>query len=131
MQVTPARVVAFLTPVFAAGSAVLTPWLVKYTGLHINATEVTTLSVTGATTALAAGLKFLHGQSLWERDVASFQHFALPVEKVVETVDPQIDEQVDAAAKQGEAKLVAVIEPTPPEGSFPAPPPADPPPVAA
>lgn len=132
MQITASRVVAFLTPVFAAGSAALTPWLVKYTGLHIGPSEVTTLSVTGATAAAAAALKWLHGSSLWERDQAAFERYANPVEHAVETADPNIDSQIDAAAKSAEAKLVAVIEPAAPVEAMPPAPPAavNPPPAA-
>lgn len=74
MQVSTSRVVAFLTPVYAAGGAALTPWLVKYTGLHLNSTEITALSIGGGASATAAALKFLHGNSLWERLVAQLQH---------------------------------------------------------
>jgi hypothetical protein len=121
MQITPGRVVAFFTPVFAAGSAALTPWLVKYTGLHINPTEVTTLAVAGATSATAAGIKFLHGSSLYERDLLHVESYATRAAAVLGEIDPTLVPKAEAAAEQAGqdavAKVAEVIDGRP--GAFP------------
>ena len=143
MQITPGRVVAFLTPVFAAAAATLTPWLVKYTGLHITPTQVTALAITGATSASAAALKWLHGSSLYEREYAqiehTIQHFGAPVTDAVEKADPgivaDVEGQADKVVEAAKAKLVAVLSP-PADAPAPVPaivapvPPADPPAAA-
>lgn len=113
MKVSASRVVAFLTPVFAAGSAALTPWLVKYTGLHISPSEVTTLAVTGATAATGAALKWLHGLSQWERLQTELGHVESAVNKVDPSAVGQVESAVEGAASTGEAKLVQVIEKVP------------------
>lgn len=131
MQITAGRVVAFLTPVFAAGSAALTPWLVKYTGLHLTSTQVDALAVAGATAALAPALTWLHGNSLWERAQAEFKAYAPKVEAEVskvetgaDTADPGIVAEVETDVKDETAKaadaLVAEIPGAPAE-AWPAP----------
>jgi|SRR5665213_2272406 len=135
MQVSVSRVVAFLTPVFAAASAALTPWLVKYTGLHIDATQVTALSITGATVGAGAALKWLHGNSLWEREYANIDHYYTKIRPVVNEVegavkvaDPgiaqDIEGQADKVVEAAKAKLVAVITSVPTPQAAPAPLPA-------
>jgi len=112
MQITPARVVTFLAPVFTALSAVGTGWLSRhFPGLpHLSTAEVVAFEGAGATAALSAALKFVHGSSLYERAVLQVQSAA----KVVNTVDPgavtAIEKAAATAATQGEAKLVAVID---------------------
>lgn len=134
MQITAGRIVAFFTPIFAAGSAALTPWLVKYTGLHVNPTEVTTLAVAGATSATAAAVKFLHGSSLYERDVLHLESYAKQAAATVNAVDPGVVAKVETGAEQAAAaevqKVAEAITDTRPD-AFPAgtvapPVPADP-----
>ena len=113
-MLTKSRVVAFLTPIFAAGAAAGTPWLVKYTGLKISPADVTALAVTGATAALTPALAWLHGNSLWERAQAEFAAYApkvAAIDKVVETVDPGITKAVETAAEGEAQKAVEAVVP--------------------
>jgi len=101
------RVVALLTPVLAAGAAAATPWLVKTFGLKITPTDVTALAVTGATSVTGIALKWLHGNSLWERQIVPAGAKALAqinaVAKVAEVADPGLVKQLeDAGAKAAE-----------------------------
>ena len=113
-MLTKSRVVAFLTPVFAAGAAAGTPWIVKYTGLHVTPTQVTALAVTGATAALAPALTWLHGNSLWERAEREFAVYGPKVEavdKTIEAVDPGITKAVETAAEGDAQKAVDAVVP--------------------
>lgn len=62
------RVVAFLTPVFAAGAAVGSAWLVKhFPGVPVPSQgQILGVEIAGAASAAAAALKWLHGHQLWE-----------------------------------------------------------------
>jgi hypothetical protein len=122
-KVSASRVVAFVTPILAAGSAVGTPWLVKATGLHISPADVTALAVTGATAVVASGLKWLDGNSKWEREYNSLEgyfkeHIAPDLdkaEKAADAADPgivaDIEGQADKVVEAAKAKLVAVLTP--------------------
>ena len=128
MQITPARVVTFLTPIFAAGSAAATPWLVKTFGLKVSPTDVTALAVTGATSVVGVALKFLHGNSLWERSVAAVAPEANTLIDAANAADPGLAKAVDTAANAEVAKVADLIAPAPADAFPPA---ADPAPVAA
>lgn len=63
------RLVALLTPVFAAAAAVGSAWLLKhFPGLPVPSTaELTAVEALGATTAGGAALKWLHGHQAREK----------------------------------------------------------------
>jgi len=117
MPVTAGRIVAVLTPFFAAGSAVGLGWLGKhFPGLPpLDPTQILALEVAGATAALAPALKWLHGWSLWERGVVGVTPIVAKVESVVDTaqvIDPKLVGQVEtAAAVEAEKALKAVGAP--------------------
>jgi len=116
--VTPARIVALLTPVFSAVSGIGLAWLGRhFPGLpRPTASELLALEVTGATTAAGAAVKWLHGQSAWERDQARWKHEESLYEPVVrrgallvQAADPGLEH---AAVLAGESLLThAVGEP--------------------
>src|ERR1700743_3106684 len=72
------RLVALLTPVFAAAAVVGSAWLLKhFPGLPFPSTaELTAVEALGATTAGAAALKWLHGHQKWEERVADAENIA-------------------------------------------------------
>lgn len=143
MQITPARVVAFLTPVFTAASAVGTGWLSRhFPGLpHINSTQLVVLEGAGASAALSAALKFLHGQSQYERAEQAFQHDVHTYGGIIGTVDPgavqSVEKAVETVATTEVAKVAEAIAPVVPAAPVVAPQPvavlvpADPAPAAA
>jgi hypothetical protein len=110
-MLTPARVVTFLTPIFAAGAAAATPWLVKTFGLKITPTDVTALAVAGATSVTAVALKFLHGNSLWERSVAAVAPEANTLVKAANVADPGLIASVKAVVESEVAKVADLISP--------------------
>ena len=131
MQITPGRVVAFLTPVFTAVSAVGTGWLAKhFPGLpHLSTAELVGLEGAGATAGLSAALKWLHGSSVFEREYASIQHYAEVVASAADKADPGVVHSVEAQTEQvveaAKTKLIAVLSPAPADPT-PAPAPAVP-----
>lgn len=60
------RVVALLTPVFTAVAAVASGYAAKH-GFNLPAEQVTITEAAGATAALGAGLKWLHGWQAGEK----------------------------------------------------------------
>jgi hypothetical protein len=66
------RVVAVLTPVFAAAAAVGSAWLTKhFPGLpELTSTDTTILGGLVAVSATAAALKWLHGHQSYEKIIA-------------------------------------------------------------
>lgn len=124
MSLSPSRVVGILTPILAAGAAVGTPWLAKVTGLHLTPSDVTALAVTGATAVVAPALKWLDGNSKFEREYGELKQYWEDVKPdlikaedeanaadpgIVQDIEGQADKVVDAA----KAKLIAVLTPTP------------------
>jgi len=112
---TPARIVALLAPVFSAVSAIGLAWLARhFPGLpRPSASELLALEVTGATSAAGAALKWLHGQSAWERDQARFAHEESLYEPQVargvhlaEAADPGLEHAVVA---EGETLLTSAV----------------------
>lgn len=75
------RVVAVLTPVFAALAGVLTGWLGNHFPGHpaLNSTDVLALEITGFTGAAAAALKWLHGRQ-------KFMQVTDDIDKVIDNV---------------------------------------------
>src|ERR1700748_3732441 len=63
------RLVALLPPVFAAPAALGSAWLLKhFHGLPVPSTaELTAVEALGATAALGAALKWLHGHQAFEK----------------------------------------------------------------
>jgi hypothetical protein len=125
MKITPARVVAFLTPVFTATAAVGTGWLSKhFPGLpHIDKAQFVVLEAAGATAALTAALKFLHGQSLWERDVLHVESYTKAVAGSVDRADPGVVARTETGAEAAATGLVdAAAAAIAPPTEWPAPP---------
>lgn len=111
MKLSTSRVVAFLIPVFAALDAVGTAWLGKhFPGLPKPTTsELLALEVAGATAGLTAGIKWLHGLSVWENAVRDTEHFTqllTPVAKDVNLADPGL---TAAVVKDAEAEVPKVL----------------------
>jgi hypothetical protein len=109
MQLTPARVVAFVvTPILTAAASVLTAWLGKhFPGLpHLNSDQVVAFGAAGATAALSASLKWLHGQSAWERAQAEISVRLHEIEAYATRVDPTIVPDVEHAAVTEAGQLV-------------------------
>lgn len=80
------RLVALLTPVFAAAAAVGSAWLLEhFPGLPVPSTaELTAVEALGATTAGGAALKWLHGHQAYERRIKTLERAVSPsVESVV------------------------------------------------
>lgn len=75
MNLSVERVVALLTPAFAALSAAGTGWLSRhFPGLpHLNPTDTTALMVAGATAGAGAALKWLHGRAQFTRSAAALE----------------------------------------------------------
>lgn len=112
------RVVAVLTPVLAAGSAVGTAWLSKhFPGLpKFSPTEVTALAVAGAGSVVGPAVKWLDGNSKFERDTLTLSHEAAQLDKSLtheaaqaDKVDPGIAEKVEAFVKAEVAKLAPKV----------------------
>lgn len=72
------RVVAFLTPVFAAVAGVGSAWLARhFPGIPpLPPADIVAFEITAATTAAGAALKWLHGSQLAERYVHEGEQFA-------------------------------------------------------
>lgn len=129
MGINPSRVVAFfVTPILSAGSLVGCAWLAKhFPGLPpLDPAQVTAFGIAGATVAAGACLKWLHGWSLWERLVHEYQVLAPAAGVAVNTVSPgavkAVETEAEAAAKEGVAKVVAIIDNR--KDAYPAPAPA-------
>lgn len=62
------RVVAVLTPVFTAAATVGSAWLLlHFPGLPVpSKAQLLTAEIGGATAAVSAALKWLHGHQKWE-----------------------------------------------------------------
>lgn len=70
------RVVALLTPVFAAAAGWLSVEVATLVGVQIPRGDFTAIFITGAASALGAALKWLHGRSQWVRDIHGAEAFA-------------------------------------------------------
>lgn len=73
MNLSVERVVALLTPLFAAISAALTGWVgTHFPGLpQLNPGDVTALQLAGATAGAGAALKWLHGRQQFTRSLTA------------------------------------------------------------
>lgn len=130
MQVSASRVVAFaVTPILSAVSGLAVSFAAKY-GLNVNAAEVTTYGATVATLVAGAAIKWLHGNSLWEREVAHLQAYAGDLQKVAPGLLPAVEHAAVSAAQKGvDAAVNAIGEeevanPAPPLTAVPDPAPA-------
>jgi hypothetical protein len=95
------RVVAFLTPVFAAGAAVGSAWLVKhFPGVPVPSQgQILGVEIAGAASAAAAALKWLHGHQLWEARIHQAELLVKHVENVVTKIDPQLTAELEQLVK--------------------------------
>jgi hypothetical protein len=64
------RVVAILTPIFAAIAAEIAGWTAKEIGVELNKAEIVAFMIAVATTALTAGWKWLEGLQKHEQRVS-------------------------------------------------------------
>ena len=115
MKLTVGRVVALATPVFAAAAGVGSAWLAAhFPGLpHFSPTEITVFLTTGATAGGTAAVKFLHGNSQWERLEHTLSVIYDKSSTEVNTLDPGLIQKLEAALLADgsalEQKLVSVI----------------------
>ena len=65
-QITPGRVVAFLTPVFASAAGFLSIKMADW-GLNVSADQLQAVFIGGATLAVAPALLWLKGWQDWEK----------------------------------------------------------------
>ncbi len=108
------RVVALLTPVFSAGAAVGSAWLLKhFPGVPVpSANELLGVEVTVTTSAGAAALKWLHGHQAWEKRVAEIDpeiDLIGSAVKVVTKADPQLKADVEGIVQAELARLLASV----------------------
>lgn len=93
------RVVAALTPVFAAAAGLLTSLAGQVVpGVSLNKGDVTVMFTTGAVVAGGAALKWLHGRSQWTRFETDAEKQAKLVEQRVRVVlaeYPQAQQALD------------------------------------
>ena len=73
-KITPNRIVALLTPVFAALAGGLATWVADTVpgAPSIDSGELTAIFIAGATAATAAAYKWLDGWAKYERTKAEF-----------------------------------------------------------
>jgi hypothetical protein len=107
------RVVAFLTPVFAAGAAVGSAWLIKhFPGLPVpGQAELLGAEISGATAAAGAALKWLHGHQAFEKRVAEIAPVTVLEEigKTVKKLDPKLAGEVEAIVNAEISKVLGGI----------------------
>lgn len=103
------RRVALLTPVFSAGAAVGSAWLLKhFPGLPVpSASELLAVELSAATSAAAAALKWLHGHQQYERLKAQVAAEARQAVATIDKLDPKLLGQLEGLA---EAKAEEVIK---------------------
>jgi hypothetical protein len=87
------RVVAVLTPAFAAASAWLSGAVARY-GINLDKTQTTALMVAGATAALGAAWKWLEGRQKWAALEVELQKVEKAGSLVVNSIDPQLEDQL-------------------------------------
>jgi hypothetical protein len=109
------RVVALLTPVFSAGAAVGSAWLLKhFPGVPVpSSSELLGVEVTVATSAGAAALKWLHGHQAWEQRLAKLDpqiDLVGSAVKVVTKADPQLKADVEGIVQAELARLLASVK---------------------
>lgn len=87
------RLVALLTPVFAAAAAVGSAWLLKhFPGLPVPSTaELTAVEALGATAAGSAAVKWLHGHQAWERRLSDAEESAKHYAAIAASAAPSLD----------------------------------------
>lgn len=107
------RVVAILTPVFAAGAAVGAAWLAKhFPGLPVpGQAELLAAEISGATAATGAALKWLHGHQAFEKRVAEIAPVTLLEEigNTVKRLDPKLAGEVEAIVNTELSKALGKI----------------------
>ena len=120
------RIVALFTPVFVAGSALLSGYVAKTTGLNVSPAELVSVETTVGVAAAASAIKWLHGWSIFEKadveakaDIAKAEKYGVFVPSEAE-IEASVEKHVGTAV----LKLAAAI-PAPPV-VVPAPAPAEP-----
>ena len=106
MKLTTSRVVAFIvTPLLTLVAGGIATVGAKY-GLHVNATDVTVDGVAVATAVTGLAIKWLSGNSTYERLVLSLEHEL----KLVTAADPTAVAGVEHAVEWAAAKSVEKAE---------------------
>jgi hypothetical protein len=106
MKLTTSRVVAFIvTPLLTLVAGGIATVGAKY-GLHVNATDVTVDGVAVATAVTGLAIKWLSGNSTYERLVLSLEHEL----KLVTAADPTAVAGVEHAVETAAPKLVEKAE---------------------
>ena len=109
------RIVAFLTPVFVAGSALLSGYVAKTTGLNVSPAELVSVETTVGVAAAASAIKWLHGWSVYEKVDVEAKAAVAEAEKFGVTVpsEAEIEASVEKHVGSAVLKLAAAI-PQPP-----------------
>ena len=120
------RIVALFTPVFVAGSALLSGYVAKTTGLNVNPAELVAVESAVGLSAAGAALKWLHGWSGYEKAEVEAKAAVASAEKYGVTVpsEAELSTLVEKHVGSAVLKLAAAI-PAPPVVA-PAPAPAEP-----
>jgi hypothetical protein len=104
------RIVAVLTPIFAAGAAVGSAWLAKhFPGVQVSSGEILALEITGATAATGAALSWLKGHQAYEKRLDEGLIVAKELEAKVTKADPQLLAEIKAYAETEVQKLLADV----------------------
>jgi hypothetical protein len=92
------RLVALLTPAFAAAAAAGSAWLLKhFPGLPVPSTaELTAVEALGATAAGSAAVKWLHGHQACEKRLSDAERDAKHLAAQLGTAAPSLDKLPDA-----------------------------------
>lgn len=101
------RIVVLLTPVFSAGAAVGSAWLLKHSpGVPTpSAGELLGVEITVATSAGAAALRWLHGHQAYEQRLMQYADVLKQGEAAAAKADPKLLEEVKAFV-EGEVSRV-------------------------
>ena len=120
------RIVALFTPVFVAGSALLSGYVAKTTGLNVSPAELVSVETTVGVAAAASAIKWLHGWSVFEKAEVEAKAEVAQAEKYGVTVpsEAELSTLVEKHVGSAVLKLAAAI-PAPPVVA-PAPAPAEP-----
>jgi hypothetical protein len=100
------RIVALLTPVFAAGAAIGSAYLAKW-GISATPGQIEVAEIAGATTVLAPALSWLHGHQLWEARLKTAGKGVEGVVHALTTVDPELFKELEARVDE---RVKAVLD---------------------
>lgn len=109
--ITIERVVAALTPLFAAASGWVSTEVAKLVNVNIPAGDFTAIFVTGSLAAAAAAIKWLHGRSQWTQLQAELKsgHKALTSGVAGSLLGGVPAEDIEALLKAHEANIVQAV----------------------